>query len=132
MSCTVQYRADGCHITIENTPGAANRWIDVRRPEEQWPKMESPKWRSSIHMPRWASRISLEVTNVRVERLQEISEEDVKSEGTDWERYAPGPDWPIQNAYAILWDSINAKKHPWDSNPLVWVLEFKKLNGETA
>jgi len=87
---------------------------------------------SAIYMPRWASRILLEVTDVRVERLQEISWNDAKSEGVitrDGPLYADEPvtAYVPQDQYRILWDSINGKKHPWSSNPWVWVVEFKKL-----
>ena len=103
--------------------------------------------RPSIFMPRWASRITLEVTAVRVERLQEISDADARSEGVDWsspEPYGEKWDWedredPAEVGYPSsgasfardnfrrLWDSINRKKCPWDDNPWVWVIEFQRL-----
>jgi hypothetical protein len=107
------------------------------------------KWKPSIHMPRLASRITLEITGVRVERLQDISEEDAIAEGVKCEVYDQGK--PISacwynyqedlfdgsfnspeaiDSFRTLWDSINAKKHPWQSNPWVWVVEFKHLRGE--
>lgn len=93
----------------------------------------------SSFMPRWASRITLEITSVRVERLQDVSEEDAKSEGLlEWEspdtahrakRYgntvADVWEKDPRQAFARLWDKINGKKHPWASNPWVWVIEFK-------
>jgi hypothetical protein len=83
-------------------------------------------------MPRWASRITLEVTKVRVERVQEISEEDAAAEGTP---SAPGVT-PCGNIgmgtacywYQQLWDKINAKRGcGWDLNPWVWVIEFRRI-----
>jgi len=83
-------------------------------------------WRPSIHMPRWASRITLDITGVRLERVQEISLDDCYAEGislTDEKRLSQ-----LRFYYATLWDSINAKRgFGWDKNPWVWVLEFKRI-----
>jgi len=97
-------------------------------------------WKPSIHMPRWASRITLAVTAVRVERLQEISEDDAQAEGVD--RYAAACDHPRfdcdeigclgvthRASYAALWDDINGDRAAWASNPWVWVVEFKRIGG---
>lgn len=106
-------------------------------------------WKPSIHMPRWASRIQLEIIGVRVERLQEIDEVDAKAEGfkgitkdgnlikygiPDRDGY-PGTDntgWPWDewcvnpvNSYRKLWESINGAGS-WDANPWVWVIEFRR------
>lgn len=80
------------------------------------------KTRVSIHMPRWASRIQLEITGVRVERLQEISYEDARSEGID------PTIWPglLTNGFKLLWESINGDGS-WDANPWVWVIEFRRV-----
>lgn len=93
---------------------------------------ETPaRWRPSIHMPRWASRITLEVTGVRVERLQEISEADAKAEGVPCEiifgtdRGIDGKAFPIRE-YRDLWESINGLGS-WEANPFVWVVEFKRI-----
>lgn len=92
-------------------------------------------WRPSIHMPRWASRISLEITSVRVERLQDIGPEDAKAEGChhddpcDHTRRScaeigcPGPDYRI--GYRNLWEQINGAES-WAANPWVWVVEFTR------
>lgn len=104
----------------------------------------TPTWwkRPAIFMPRWASRITLEVTGVRVERLQDISFEDCKSEGA-WgpdesivEKVAQhfGIDFLAANpylAYRMLWESINGAGS-WEANPWVWVVEFKRQEGGTA
>jgi hypothetical protein len=81
------------------------------------------KWKPSIFMPRTASRITLEITDIRIERLQDISEEDCLSEGINYQ----GNAYDTIGAFSDLWDSINAKKHPWQSNPWVWVIEFKRI-----
>lgn len=77
-------------------------------------------WRPSIHMPRWASRITLEITKVRVERLQDISEEDALAEGQ------PCNDRTARSNYMILWDSLHGKG-AWNNNPFVWVIEFSRV-----
>lgn len=84
-------------------------------------------WKSSIHMPRWASRIVLKITGVRVERLQEISEADAQAEGVE-PVYFPHDGstlHPHFHGFKNLWDKINGKRASWESNPLVWVIEFR-------
>ncbi|MEX3170766.1 morphogenetic protein [Serratia quinivorans] len=80
-------------------------------------------WKPSIHMPRWASRITLEITGVRVERLQEISETDAIAEGGT-EHF--NIDW-----FGPLWASIYGVDS-WNANPWVWVIEFKRVGGSDA
>ncbi len=80
------------------------------------------RWRPSIHMPRKASRITLEITEVRVERLQDISRGDCMAEGCPFPNIAKLTD-PIE-WFAELWESINEN---WDANPWVWVVEFKRV-----
>lgn len=99
------------------------------------------KWRPSIFMPRWASRITLEITNIRVERLQEITEKDALAEGVDWysiENKIEGIGRWIegigrcQQAFRKLWDSINTKRgYSWESNPWVWVISFRRCYHQT-
>lgn len=95
------------------------------------------RWRPAIHMPRWASRITLELTEVRVERLREISEADARAEGC---AASPTPDTyagdrgrlvvddaqTAKGSYAALWESINGAGS-WDANPWVWALTFKGI-----
>lgn len=116
--CNIEYYAD----TFNAYPG-------------QWPSdeakgnPEAPKWRPSIFMPRWASRIQLEITDISVERVQDISREDALAEGI---QINPGlergiPDLP-RARFADLWDSINKKRgYSWESNCWVWVIEFKRI-----
>lgn len=90
-------------------------------------------WKQSIFMSRVESRITLEITGVRVERLQDISEADANAEGCCTERcHVCGPEeWPEiespKHHYKHLWDSINKKIHPWASNPWVFAISFKVL-----
>ncbi|MEQ4652934.1 hypothetical protein AB7092_07985 [Providencia rettgeri] len=96
--------------------------------DEGWD--EVIKWKPSTQMPRWASRITLEITNIRVERLQSISEEDAKAEGYDNSQSdaANSIGWfekPIR-AFRRDWENINGTDG-WNSNPWVWVIEFKKV-----
>lgn len=90
--------------------------------------------RSPIFMPRWASRITLEITEVRVQRIQEISEEDVKAEGIDYDSdlfnaYEPHWDLKLVDAFRRLWDSINGKKPgcSWKDNPFVRAISFRRV-----
>lgn len=97
------------------------------------------QWRPSIHMPRAASRITLEVTGVRVERLQDISEDDAKAEGA--RLYAAAnelshggwshDEWHVhasaKESFIRLWDGLAAPRADWQSNPWVWVVEFRRL-----
>ncbi|PLL03020.1 hypothetical protein CWN39_13210 [Klebsiella pneumoniae] len=114
------------------------------------------KWTPSIHMPRWASRILLEITSVRVERLNAISEEDAQSEGVHtevWDQtvvarnYAAideffqfwSEDMPhyvemnqlYRSSFRSLWESIYGAEN-WLANPWVWVIEFKRVEGGAA
>lgn len=114
----IAYRADG--EEFEDSDGFM--WV--------------PKWTPSIHMPRGNSRIDLEITNVRIERLQDISEEDAQAEGCTKNHngyYWAGPhqEYGLKQlttairAYRDLWESINGPGS-WDKNPWVWVIEFER------
>ncbi|MGU5938007.1 morphogenetic protein [Klebsiella aerogenes] len=106
-------------------------------PPADWP--EGGRWRPSIHMPRWASRILLEITDVQVERLNDISQEDAQAEGmalTGWRPTYSDPDsggevWTPYDNFARLWESIYGEGS-WKANPWVWVIEFKRIEGGAA
>ncbi|HBW4479493.1 TPA: hypothetical protein ME536_004655 [Klebsiella pneumoniae] len=85
------------------------------------------RWQPSIHMPRWASRILLEITGVRVERLRSMSQDDARAEGVI---AASGP-MEAGLAFRELWDSIYGEES-WKANPWVWVIEFKRVEGGAA
>ncbi|HFN3777128.1 TPA: hypothetical protein ACHFPT_001221 [Enterobacter hormaechei] len=91
---------------------------------ENVPPAEDVRWTPSIHMPRWASRILLEITDVRVELLNDISEEDARSEGISGSSTRD-----LKEAYAALWLSIYGSDS-WRANPWVWVIEFKRIEGD--
>lgn len=92
------------------------------------------KRRPSIHMPRWASRITLEITGVRVERLRDISEDDARAEAAEpaidlmraLTRHETEP--TSRAGFMALWNSLNEKRgYGWNANPWVWVIEFKRV-----
>jgi hypothetical protein len=85
------------------------------------------RWRPSIHMPRVACRLTLDVTRVRVERLQEISDEDALAEGVD--RTNTSISGYAKERYRTLWDSINGVGS-WDANPWVWAVSFKRMEAQ--
>jgi hypothetical protein len=106
-----------------------------------WEGEESEiRWRPSIFMPRWASRILLEITDVRVEQLQDISDSQIKCEGIDLDALTDGEDRydmchsgssaegrpTLRTAWRDLWQSLNGPGS-WDANPWVWVVEFKRV-----
>jgi len=96
-------------------------------------------WKPSIYMPRWASRINLEITNIRVERVQNIIDNDALAEGVNQNMLASFGFASAESkekfnftqaikTYKLLWNSINAKRgFGWDANPWVWVIEFKRV-----
>jgi hypothetical protein len=128
------YRADG-HETIEDFREHVRLMSGCGLQDVV---INGDRWRPSIHMPRWASRIDLEVTGVRVERLQDISEADAAAEGCPC-YVCDGPmdgrsekDCHCFHAKAqpsdfrALWESINGPGS-WDANPWVWVVEFERV-----
>lgn len=101
-------------------------------------------WRPSIHMPRWASRLTLRVESVRVERVQEISNEDARAEGIQvlplqdandpsaWWQSSPGKNQgrSPRHSFIKLWNSINASRgYSWESNPWGWAVAFSVVKG---
>jgi hypothetical protein len=142
--CAIEYRADlpaGCTDQPGGWPADDARGND-----------EAPHWKPSIFMPRWASRITLEIMNVRVERVQDITETDAGAEGVSPNWISDLAGWnPIEHgylgvptsddgdseegyyrtarqAYSELWDHLNANRsYGWAVNPFVWVIAFKPI-----
>lgn len=118
--CPTQFEADSSRRTPQE-------WRDFVTPPQA---NDAGRLRAGMHMPRWASRITLEITSVRVERLQDISADDARAEGC--------PDRPIPGAeqasvdllaklwYHDLWEQINGPGS-WTANPWVWAIEFRRL-----
>jgi hypothetical protein len=92
----------------------------------------SEGWTPSIHMPRWASRILLEITDVRVERLHDMSEADAKAEGASPATYKITPPEAVYRVgFGDIWRGIYGQEN-WLSNPWVWVIEFKRIQGANS
>ncbi len=120
--CAIAYQADStarfylCDNGGEGDPvklaGKCENFFWLNSPKET-------KWKPSIHMPRWASRLNLEILKIRVERVQDASEEDIRAEGIE------PKDWPKS------WEAINGPRGwGWDVNPWVWVIDFKDVTNE--
>ena len=138
----VGYRADGsCGVFFQN--GAGGRYFlkhgqmagggcPPKNGRQYGISKYGDCWKSSIHMPRWANRITLEIKDIRVEKLNDISGSDAKEEGTTvctaldilGDYYNSGEDQKYIVAFRDLWQSINGPKS-WDENPWVWVIEFE-------
>jgi hypothetical protein len=127
------YGAPGDRLWVRETwkPWPNTAGAELRGPngdgaiyKATWDKSGGHHWKPSIHMPRWASRLTLEITGVRVERVQDISEADAEAEGAS-ERFVAANH---RNAFECLWNLINAERgHTWETNPWVWVVEFRTL-----
>ena len=130
----VKYRSDGA--TLDRGEWAS--FADA--PKQRWWNTGKCPWSPSTFMPRWASRLTLEVTGVRVERLQEITGADAIDKGTRCWICDGRLNGLSENdcacfhtkreaipSFEVLWDQINGKKHPWESNPWVWVISFKPI-----
>ena len=128
------YRSPWAPLQFE-ADGQRTNWQHTGTPPDEGPPKPG-KLRPGMFMPRWASRITLEVTAVRVERLQSISETDAIAEGIEpaaegyWRLYGRDTngdmDRSARTSYRSLWESINGPGS-WDANPWVWVIEFKRL-----
>ena len=102
----IRYKIDGKEYPIPNTEEAGNYVVD---------KLDTGKWRPSLFQPKWAARMLLPLVETRIERVQDITEEDAKSEGAD-----------SRDDYRKIWDKLNKeRKFGWDMNPWLWVLGWE-------
>ena len=117
------YGKPGDRLWVRETFVSDGDYIGYRA--ERDPANDNAWWTPAIFMPRWASRINLEIVSVRVERIQSISEADAFAEGIS------GGDWlgdPV-GEFKKLWNSINKKRgFGWETNCWVWVLEFRRID----
>lgn len=140
------YRWTGCNnppsgwVMVDDNPYNARAYLDNAEAEVLYKQAAAAVKVSAIHMPRWAARIFLKVTSIRVERLQDISEEDAKAEAP---QYAFDAVCSIaiardildleagyyKSRFALLWDKLYSKRGlGWKVNPWVWVIEFEKVS----
>jgi len=128
----LNYKADGCQRPVNKHKGNHDLWYPygsnnpISSVELMAPDLGKLGWRNAMFMPRWASRILLEVKKVRVERVQAISEADCIAEGCP-NQYLLGVNW-----YRPLWDKINGKReggiYAWAKNPWCWCLTFERIS----
>jgi hypothetical protein len=143
----IRYAADDARLLHEHIPDdwkerVADAWAELSAPDNFTidGRAADRQWRPSIFLPRWAARLTLEVTEARVERLHDITEDDARAEGVDAfdgmldeaaicaHAKAMGTT-PCENRpwFATAWDMINGKRAPWASNPWVWAITFRRV-----
>lgn len=148
----IEYAADG---QISEWIATSDLWCDENRCEDVWIKLSNDltarnvpvdadgnfekvevnplPWRPSIFLPRAASRITLEITNVRIERVQSIKPSDAIAEGITFEQHGGGlgdacDEIRMLHAFESLWDKINSRRgYGWELNPWAWVVEFSRI-----
>lgn len=128
----LNYRTGDQSPILKGEGASAGLWFRASRPEVKITDdqilaagLNHEGWRSALHMPEWASRCHIKITEIRAQRLQEISEEDCYAEGiADWK--TPEQTFSPRVRFKELWDSISPK-HPWANNDWIWVFTFEKL-----
>lgn len=121
-------------IWVRETFGDCGERLVYRADTYDGAKCKVNRWTPSIHMPRWASRILLEITGVRVERLNSMSEVDARAEGCSGGHDSiPGYMYSAtpHEHFHHIWTSIYGDDS-WQANPWVWVIEFKRIEGDAA
>ncbi len=154
-----EFGIDGPHLRCPYGPVGRRLWVretwrrqsfpetitSVRYRSDQPEEGDHYQWIPSLLMPRWASRVTLEVTEVRIEGVKDISPRDAVAEGIQTQTQEHGPMWflgakhPVkgtpkvfyraEQAFESLWDSINGERAPWSSNPWVWAITFRRVEG---
>lgn len=123
-----EYERDTNVAKVVYRAGGYTEYYDDARDDQLWAGVilgaQTFNWRPSIHMPRWASRITLEVTRVWVERVQDITEEGARAEGVFLSEYYTLSRHPNRSAFSDLWQSIYGT---WAANPWVWAVEFRRV-----
>lgn len=121
------------HRKLINCITEEESWSYYADMPEDFHQKHPHKWKPSLHMPKEACRLKLRITDIRVERLQAISNADVLKEGIEgtdghWKDYLKGGVTTYRtNSFISLWESVNGEKS-WNDNPWVWVIEFEKIN----
>ncbi len=140
--CNFNYMSDKTVIVKYKDLSTRHIILSEENKKKVYPIKDASKftkhWCQPIFMPQWASRITLEITDIRVERINDISEDDAKNEGVlpkeiSHQTLTGKPlksTYQYRNNFKLLWNKINGKTYPWESNPLVWVVEFKVIENE--
>lgn len=128
----VVFKADGegREILTGSEEDDAPRWLGKKVSPH---KQSRPIWKPSIHMPRWASRITLEITDIRIDRLKLITEAAARAEGIRSPLTPVSDDRRCRNSFRLLWDSINSESgYGWEENPWIWVVQFKRVLSQVS
>jgi hypothetical protein len=134
----IRFAADDAFIALPDDERIAALWREAHAKRS---RVNEYAWRSPIFLPRWASRLTLEITEMRVQRLQEISEADAIAEGAPdfFERYEHisrdqrictgelARDFPHRACFACVWDELNGDRALWSTNPWVYALTFRRI-----
>lgn len=134
LKCTDYYEIGACMPCYIYRADGETDWVD-----DDGSPTDASYWKPSIHMPRWASRILLEITDIRVERMQDITLEGALAEGAPQytsstklhREFIPEDKGCYRAGFREFWDSLNEKRgFGWDANPWVWLIGFKVVNSE--
>lgn len=117
----IVFAADGAFVPIADTKEAADRWVDAHDNGKH-----GNNWRPSLHMPRWASRITLEITDVRVQRVRDLTEDDARAEGFTLNDAIKAKVPSTRDVFALTWGDLYGPGS-WERNEWVWTLTFRRV-----